>query len=147
MRKPVWACRNTVDAMEEYKKLLEKAKKGRPAPEKKARFEVPEADVFVEKQTFIRNFSEIAKTIRRDPKHLAKFLFKELAVPGSMRGDELILQGKVSPSMVRQRINEYVKSFVLCHECGKPDTVMEKADRLLLLKCEACGARRYLKAI
>ncbi|MFH0832899.1 MAG: translation initiation factor IF-2 subunit beta [Candidatus Aenigmatarchaeota archaeon] len=133
--------------MEEYKKLLERAKQNLPDLTKKERFEIPLADVFTGRQTFIRNFSEIAKTLRREPKHLAKFLFKELAVPGSTRGEELILQGKVSTNLINQRIAEYVKEFVLCEECGKPDTIMQKDDRLLQLKCEACGAKRYLKTI
>ena len=47
--------------------------------------------------------SEIVKAIRRDPQHLAKYLFKELAVPGSA-GQELVLQGKIDDGSEHVRV-------------------------------------------
>ena len=127
----------------DYSKLLKKAKQELPDLKSGGeRFEIPKAVVQTGKQTFIKNFSEIAKTLRRDPKHISKFLFKELAVPGSIRNGELMLQGKIYSSLVNQRIEEYVKEFVFCHECGKADTVIEKSDRMLIIRCEACGAKK-----
>jgi translation initiation factor 2 subunit 2 len=134
--------------MDEYLKLLKRAKENMPDLKKEGeRFEIPKADVVTGKQTVIKNFLDISKTLRRDPKHIAKFLFKEIAVPGSMNGNELVLQGRVLPSMINQRIAEYTKEFVFCNECGKADTMVQKADRTLILKCEACGARRSLRVI
>jgi translation initiation factor 2 subunit 2 len=132
----------------DYQKLLEKAKRALPETNKEAsRFEIPVADVVTGKQTVIKNFLEISKALRRDETHLAKYLYKELAVPGSMRGPELLLQGKINSGMINQRIREYAAEFVICNECGKPDTDMNKTDRLFFLKCQACGARRSLRAI
>ena len=130
----------------DYKELLKKARKNLPETVEKARFEMPVASIFsTKRQTVVRNFSEIAKTIRRDPKHIAKFLFKELAVPGNIVGDELILQTKVNSSILNQRLNTYVSEFVICKECGKPDTSIDKQDYFVVIKCEACGARRTVK--
>ena len=131
---------------EGYLELLKRAKKDIPVHVGE-RFEVPKADVVIGKQTAIKNFSDIAKTLRRDGKHIAKFLFKELAVPGSIRGNELHLQGRISRSLVDQRISEYVREFVVCNECGKPDTGMQKIEGVDMLKCEACGARRSVRAL
>jgi translation initiation factor 2 subunit 2 len=36
----------------------------------------------------------------------------------------------------------YTETFVLCSECGKPDTRINKEGRVLVLECEACGAHR-----
>ena len=36
----------------------------------------------------------------------------------------------------------YTETYVICSECGLPDTKMVKEDRTLMLECEACGARR-----
>ncbi len=133
--------------MEDYKALLERARKSLPAEKASdGRFEVPRADVQTGKQTTIRNFTELAKALRREPRHLAKFLFKELAVPGSTRNNELVFQGKVYTNLINQRISEYVKQFVLCNECGKPDTTLVE-DKVTTIKCEACGARRTMKTI
>ena len=127
----------------DYSELLKRAKSELPDLKKmEERFEIPRAVVQTGKQTLIKNFSEIAKTLRRDPKYIAKFLFKELAVPGSIRNGELLLQGRIYPDLIDQRIEEYVKEFVFCHECGKADTVIEKSDRMLFIRCEACGARK-----
>ncbi len=131
---------------ENYLDLLRNAKKGIPMHASE-RFEVPKAIVAPGRQTVIKNFSDIIKTLRRDGRHLAKFLFKELGVPGSIRGEELYLQGKVSVSLIAQRINEYVKEFVICSQCGKADTMIKRIDRLDILKCEACGARHSIRLL
>jgi translation initiation factor 2 subunit 2 len=36
----------------------------------------------------------------------------------------------------------YTETFVLCSECGRPDTKINKEGRILVLECEACGAHR-----
>ena len=60
-----------------YGELLKRARANIPQVESKSRFEMPQASVFVgKKQTVIKNFSEMAKSMRREPKHIAKFLFK-----------------------------------------------------------------------
>ena len=120
-----------------------------PETKEAARWEVPRAYVQIagKKRTIIRNFSEIAKAMRRDPRHLAKFLFKEMAVPGSLESGQLVLQGKFNSEFVNRRVEDYAKEFVLCSECRKPDTQINKQDRLWTLKCEACGAKRPVRAI
>ncbi len=133
--------------MEDYKALLQRARNSLPAEKSSGeRFEIPLASVQTGKQTIVRNFSELAKTLRRSEKHLAKFLFKELAVPGSMRNGELVFQGKVYASLINQRIAEYVKQYIICNECGKPDTTMQE-NKITTIKCEACGAKRTMKTI
>ncbi len=132
-----------------YLELLKKAKERLPKKEEKSRFEVPNAMIQVQgRQTFIKNFSEIAKAIRRDPKHLAKYLLKELAVPGSSgTGQEMSLQGKFTYDIVNKKIQSYIKEFVLCEECGKPDTALNKSARIWTLKCEACGAKKPVRNV
>ncbi len=130
----------------EYKDLLKRARESLPQTKKSdERFEIPRViSTQAGRQTIIKNFNDIAKKMRREPKHLMKFLFKSLAVPGSMKDNELWLQGKVSEFMLNQRIEDYAKAYVLCQSCGKPDTSLQKSERFLLLKCEACGARRSI---
>ncbi len=96
-------------------------------------------------QTFILNFTEIANVVRRDPKHLSKYLFRELATPGSIDNNRLVLQGKIYGSLIEKKIDAYVKEYVYCPECNKPDTHLIKQDRTTLLKCEACGAKHPVK--
>ena len=130
-----------------YNQMLDEARKKLPDIKKSnSRFELPKAVIDqTGRQTVIKNFSDIAKSLRREPKHIAKFLFKELAVAGSVSGAALTMQGKISRSLVDQRIGDYAKKFVLCHECGKPDTIMDKCQGIFFIKCEACGARRSVE--
>jgi translation initiation factor 2 subunit 2 len=132
---------------ESYLELLRRAKSALPQTKAAERWEIPRAIVQISgKRTTVRNFIEIAKALRRDPQHIAKFLFKELAVPGNV-GEALELQGKFNSEQISRRIEDYAKEFVLCGECGKPDTQLTRKDRLWFIKCEACGAQRSARAV
>lgn len=113
-----------------------------------SRLEIPSPRTIIQgNRTFITNFTEIANSIRRNPKHLSKFLFRELAKPGNIDGNRLVLQGKVIRSLVEKKIDNYVKEFVNCKECNKPDTNLVKEDRIIFMKCEACGAKHAVRRI
>ncbi len=129
---------------EEYKKLLESAKSELPEEiSKHERFEVPEPDVMIEgKSTIVRNFIDIAESINREPEHLLAFLLKELGTPGNLEGRRVVFKSKVAESLISERINEYIQTYVLCSECGRPDTRLVREGRILMLECDACGAKR-----
>lgn len=130
--------------MQQYEQLLEQIYASLPKREAKSeRFEVPPADVLVTgNKTLIKNFDAICAYVRRKPPQVAKYLSKELAAPGVIEGQRLVLQGKFSARSVNERIQGYVKLFVLCKECGKPDTNLVQVERnVYALKCEACGAK------
>jgi len=135
--------------MKTYDQMLKEAEKKISRDiSKESRLEIPPPNVIIQgNKTFISNFTDIANSIRRDPKHLAKFLFRELAKPGHVDNNRLILQGKVMKSLVQNKIDAYIKEFVVCKECNRPDTNIVKEDRLIFLKCEACGAKQPLRRI
>jgi translation initiation factor 2 subunit 2 len=129
--------------MEEYEKLLKLAIE--KVPKKvfaRDRFIIPEPKVETQKnKTIIKNLKEIADVLRRPADHLAKYLMKELATPGSIEGETLVLQTSITTEMVKKKIESYAKEFVYCKVCGKPDTKLVKEDRLSFIVCEACGAK------
>jgi len=135
--------------MKSYKEMLEEVRnKISTNVVKVSRLEVPESRVEIQgNRTFIANFIDITNNIRRDPKHLAKYLFRELAKPGHIDGNRLVLQGKVIKSLIDDKIKNYIKEFVYCQECNRPDTHFEKEERIIFLKCEACGAKQVLRRI
>lgn len=130
-----------------YEELLDRALESIPkTTSSDTRFEIPQADVTVAgSQTVVKNIRSIASALNREVGHLAKFLIRELAAAGSLRENQLVLQGKFSRSSIQERVNKYVEEFVICKECGKPDTRLEKIDRILVLRCEACGARNPVR--
>ena len=129
---------------DEYKNLLESAKTQLPDEiASHERFEVPVPEVMVEgKTTIIRNFAEIAESINREPEHLLAFLLKELGTPGTIEGRRVVFKSKLPESLISERINEYIQTYVLCSECGRPDTRLVRDGRILMLECDACGAKR-----
>ena len=135
--------------MKSYKEMLEEARnKISTNVEKVSRFEVPQPRSEIQgNRTFIINFTDITNSIRRDSKHLSKYLFRELAKPGHIEGNRLVLQGKVINRLIANKIENYIKEFVYCQECSQPDTHFEKEERIIFLKCEACGAKHVLRHI
>ena len=126
--------------MEGYEQLLDKAyKKVKQIDVSSSRFEIPKVQGHFEgKKTILTNFFQIATHIRRNPEHFQKFILKSLAASGYKEGDRLILNIKISSAKINPKIEQYVKEFVLCGECRKPDTELTKEDRLTFLKCLAC---------
>ena len=133
----------------DYKKMLEDVRKNLPeAVFLKERFEIPKTPGHIQgNRTIITNFLQIASTLRRDVNHLLKFVLKELATPGEIKkSGALILGTKVPASRINDKIRQYANEFVLCLECGKPDTKLEKEGDLTYMKCTACGAKNIVKA-
>jgi len=133
--------------MTEYEKLLDEAYgKVKQVKISSDRFEIPKVEGHIEgKKTILTNFFQIASHIRREPENFQKFLLRELAASGQREGDRLILNIKVPSAKINQKIEEYVKEFVLCQECGKPDTQIIKEDRFSFKHCLACGAKHSVR--
>ena len=134
--------------MESYEELLKKAKS--QLTEIKVdigRFEIPKIIGHIEgNKTIISNFLEIAKSLNRDQNHLLKYLLRELASPGSIDNQRLILGRKLPSSLINSKIEQYINGFVLCPECKKPDTILTKEEKITMIKCTACGAKRPVRA-
>lgn len=112
----------------------------------KERFEIPKVVGHIQgNKTVISNFSQIASTLMREPSHLLKFILKELATPGELQGNLLIIGTKVSASRINDKIKEYAESYVVCPDCGKPDTKIFREGNVMFLKCQACGAKQHIK--
>ncbi len=106
------------------------------------RFNIPKVKGHIEgNKTVVNNFGEISKTLRRKPQHILRFVLKELATPGELRKDSIIFGAKISASKINEKINEYAETFVICKECGKPDSKLSKEGTTYILKCQACGAK------
>ncbi len=134
--------------MESYEKMLDEAyKKVKKIESSTDRFEIPKIEGLLEgKKTILTNFFQIAEYIRRKPEHFQKFILRELAASGQKEGDRLVLNMKVPSEKINQKIEQYAKEFVLCKECGKPDTEIIKEDRLSFIHCLACGAKHSVRS-
>jgi len=114
----------------------------------KERFQMPEIQSLVQgTKTFIKNIPALLKLINREEKHLLKFITKELGVPTSSNEGKIIMAGKFADAKIKNAIENYIKNYVLCRECGKPDTKFIERKNIKMMKCEACGAVTSIKQL
>ncbi|MEM4662654.1 MAG: translation initiation factor IF-2 subunit beta [Candidatus Diapherotrites archaeon] len=126
----------------DYLELLEQAYKSMPEKTfKKERFEMPVVQSFVQgNKTIVSNFSKILSSISRDENHALKYITKQLATAANVDSGRLILKGVFTHEQVQRIIETYIKEFVICPECGRPDTKFIEQHGVKRLKCNACGA-------
>ncbi len=133
---------NYEDALKRaYDKIPKKLKE-------QARFTIHEAQIRIQgNRTYVNNFNQICADLRRDPQHLLKFLQKELATPGEIKGKALVLGTRIAPGRINQKIEQYINSYVICPDCKRPDTELVKEKGFWFMVCQACGAKRPVKGI
>ncbi|WP_135852707.1 translation initiation factor IF-2 subunit beta [Halorussus salinus] len=130
--------------MEGYDDHLERAMDETPDIEEGGdRFDVPDADVRQEGNvTVYENFQDTLDVLGRDEERVLKFLQDELGTSAHIdESGRARLTGEFGQRRIDEAIDEYADEFVVCPECGLPDTQLEREQGALLLRCEACGAR------
>merc|ERR1711860_59532 len=103
--------------------------------------------VGTKKSAFV-NFTEIAKMLHRQPKHLLAFLFAELGTTGNLDGsNQLVMKGKFQQKHIEAVLRRYIKEYVTCHTCKSPDTILAKEGRLFFLQCMLCQSKTSVQTI
>jgi translation initiation factor 2 subunit 2 len=131
-----------------YEEMLERGKKALPEiATATERFTVPNVTGHLEgNKTVISNFFQIANILRRTPEHLLKYISRETAAKGELKKQLLIFNTKIQSSKINEKIQQYVDEFVICKECGKPDTKIYKVGIVTYIKCQACGAKHSINS-
>lgn len=133
--------------MASYEEMLKKAYVGLDEPtDSGERFVMPKTKVYIEgKTTVLENFADIADTLNREQNHFMKYILSELGTAGKIDGNHAVFNGKFEPSQFEAIGQAYVNDYVICSECGRPDTCLIKDERVLMLLCEACGSKRPIR--
>jgi len=95
--------------------------------------------------TRLTNLEDIADTVSRETDHLHRFIQRELGTNGQLQDGVGRYNGNFSGRDFDAAITEYVGTYVLCGECGLPDTRLVSEDRTEMLRCDACGAFRPVR--
>jgi translation initiation factor 2 subunit 2 len=129
--------------MRSYQEMLKIAKEKLPKVQAKSeRFEMPKIKGRVEgNKTIVVNMFQISDLIARKPEHILKYLQRELATAGQYVDKRLVFMRKLSSKMINEKLHKYIDLFVLCKECGKPDTKLADQKGNLVKKCLACGTK------
>jgi len=133
----------------DYEALLERGLSKIPEKAiKSSKYETPQTETSViGAKTVIYNFKDIAQKLNRDPNHLLKFIVRELATSGTLEEMRASLQGRFTKEGLDELIVRYIKTYVLCASCNKPDTKLVKEGRLTFIACDVCGARNPAKTL
>jgi translation initiation factor 5 len=94
-------------------------------------------------KTVINNMSDIAKSLKRSPTYLMKYISYKLGTQTRFdtRNERYIVNGNHDPRKLQDLLDGFISSFVLCQECDNPETslVVKAKRRIILQKCNACG--------
>jgi translation initiation factor 2 subunit 2 len=133
----------------DYDALLERGLSKIPEKAtKSSKYETPQTEPsIIGAKTVIYNFKEIAERLNRTPNHLLKFIVRELATSGALEDSRATLQGRFAKETLDELVVRYIKAYVLCGSCNKPDTKLVREDRLTFISCEVCGAKNPAKTL
>lgn len=94
----------------------------------------------------LMNLVQIAKILKRDPDHIKKYLFSELATSGSVNAKgELLMKGNFTKPKIQDVLRLYIEHFMVCTSCDAVlNTQIIRENRLYVLKCSNCGASKYV---
>ncbi|WP_336000518.1 translation initiation factor IF-2 subunit beta [Halorientalis halophila] len=92
--------------------------------------------------TRLTNLKSIADALSRDAEHVHRYVQREFGTSGQFDGDRSRYNGTFSAGDFEAVLDAYAEEYVVCSECGLPDTKLTTEDRTQMLRCEACGAFR-----
>jgi len=107
------------------------------------RLQIPDAETQKDGAfTRFTNLGEIADVLSREAEHLHRFVQREMGTSGKFEEGRGRYNGTFSQQDFDAAVDAYVDEYVLCTECGLPDTRLVREDRTPMLRCDACGAFR-----
>ncbi|TYL36032.1 translation initiation factor IF-2 subunit beta [Natronococcus pandeyae] len=108
-----------------------------------SRLEIPDPETQKDGAfTRFTNLDDIADVLSRDDEHVHRFIQREMGTSGKLENGRGRYNGTFSEQDFSAAIDAYVDEYVLCSECGLPDTRLVREDRTPMLRCDACGAFR-----
>ena len=129
--------------LDDYESLLDTAIDELPegASERSGeRFQVPEVQSVIQgTKTIWQNLHTISRVLDRPEKEVVKFFVSRLGTTGKILDTRAIFKGRFVLQQLSDILVLYIKTYVTCPNCGRPDTVIKKDKNGYSLSCSACG--------
>jgi translation initiation factor 2 subunit 2 len=128
----------------DYDDQLERAMENTPDVEGSgARFQLPDPETRQEGNvTVLENFRAVLDGLGRDRDHVMRYVQNELGTSASIDDTgRLRLTGEFRAERLADALETYAEGYVICPECGLPDTSLEREQGTEVRQCSACGAR------
>ena len=92
------------------------------------------------------NFEKFCNELMFDAKLLVKIIGKELSCKtGVNKTNQYYLQGQYTIIQIKKIINEFIKKYLLCIHCDKPEINLKYKNNKIKQKCRVCGNNVYLE--
>lgn len=112
------------------------------------RYKMPRLEAKVEGRgngikTRIVNMEDIAKALHRDPAYITKFFGCELGAQTkeNSKVSTYIVNGQHDTKELDSKLDLFIQNWVLCKECGLPETDLAVSKGFIYEICNACGKR------
>lgn len=97
-------------------------------------------------KTVIPNINEVALALHRPPGEVNKFFGCELGAQTSYSSDNdrAVVNGAHIDAVLINMLHRYIEKFVICPQCGLPETDYKIKADVIWHKCAACGAKEMV---
>ncbi|MCH2453464.1 MAG: translation initiation factor IF-2 subunit beta [Halobacteriales archaeon] len=90
--------------------------------------------------TVYENFKNTVDVLNREADFVLKFLQNEFGTSANIdETGRARLTGSFSTDRVALVINSFSNTYVICPDCGLPDTKLQEKNNSLMIHCEGCG--------
>ena len=98
-------------------------------------------------KTAIPNMAQLAQSLDRDPGEVTKFFGCELGAQTTWNAEteRAIVNGAHTTQDLQQNVFKYIELFILCQQCGNPETEYKIKNEIISQKCAACGHKDVVK--
>mmetsp|Transcript_5084 Transcript_5084/g.14858 ORF Transcript_5084/g.14858 Transcript_5084/m.14858 type:complete len:413 (+) Transcript_5084:47-1285(+) len=97
-------------------------------------------------KTAIPNITDVGLSLHRPPGEVNKFFGCELGAQTTYNEatDRAIVNGAHTDDTLQKLMHRYIEAFVLCPNCGLPETEYKIKNDCIWHKCAACGAKEMV---
>lgn len=94
-------------------------------------------------KTVVVNLSSVAQSLARPGSHVIKWFGQDLGAQTNIDppDDRWIINGSHDAEVLQKSLFTFIEKFVLCDDCGNPETDISIKDDIIRKDCKACGAR------
>ncbi len=98
------------------------------------------------KITIITNMDKFSKELLFDKDILIRILGKKLSCKSGVdKTNNYYLQGEHSNEQINEILYGFIKEYLLCTMCDKPEVNISYKKNQIKQKCRACGNKSYLE--
>lgn len=99
-------------------------------------------------QFVVENMRDVAVALCRSPEQLTKYFQTSLGNYGKFNTSDgsSVFTGNANIAQANQTLRSFIFGYVLCPDCGNPETRFELRDASLISTCAACGKASTIKS-